>query len=44
MPLTAGDRLSFDEILAFIGKGGMGEVLSRARVAKLKREVAKGLA
>ena len=39
MPLTAGDRLSFYEILAFIGKGGMGEVY-RARDTKLKRDVA----
>src|ERR1700730_708795 len=39
MPLTVGDRLSSYEILALIGKGGMGEVY-RARDTKLKRDVA----
>ena len=39
MPLTAGTRLGVFEILAPIGKGGMGEVY-RARDTKLGREVA----
>jgi serine/threonine protein kinase len=39
MPLLAGSRLGPYEILAQIGKGGMGEVY-RARDTKLKREVA----
>src|SRR6266852_4297098 len=39
MPLTKGDRLGSYEILALIGKGGMGEVY-RARDTKLKRDVA----
>src|ERR1700681_3229309 len=39
MPLTVGDRLGSYEILALIGKGGMGEVY-RARDTKLKRDVA----
>src|SRR5947209_11162594 len=39
MSLTAGDRLSSYEILALLGKGGMGEVY-RARDTKLKRDVA----
>src|ERR1700692_4559027 len=39
MPLVVGDRLGPYEILALIGKGGMGEVY-RARDTKLKREVA----
>src|SRR5579862_2571502 len=39
MSLSARDRLGPYEILAPIGKGGMGEVY-RARDTKLKREVA----
>ncbi len=39
MPLSPGDRLGPYEILAPIGKGGMGEVY-RAKDAKLNREVA----
>jgi Tol biopolymer transport system component/predicted Ser/Thr protein kinase len=39
MPITTGDRLGPYEILALIGKGGMGEVY-RARDTKLKRNVA----
>ena len=39
MPLSAGDKLGPCEILAPIGKGGMGEVY-RARDIKLKRDVA----
>jgi eukaryotic-like serine/threonine-protein kinase len=39
MPLSVGDRLGTYEILAPIGKGGMGEVY-RARDTKLKRDVA----
>src|SRR5437016_13110492 len=39
MPLSPGDRLGPYEILALIGKGGMGEV-HRARDTRLGREVA----
>jgi eukaryotic-like serine/threonine-protein kinase len=39
MPLTAGDRLGPYEILALIGKGGMGEVY-RAHDSRLHRDVA----
>src|ERR1700737_1317064 len=39
MPLSVGDKLGPYEILAPIGKGGMGEVY-RARDTKLKRDVA----
>ena len=39
MPLAAGTRLGVFEILAPLGKGGMGEVY-RARDTKLDREVA----
>jgi serine/threonine protein kinase/Tol biopolymer transport system component len=39
MPLTIGARLGSYEIVALLGKGGMGEVY-RARDLKLKREVA----
>src|SRR6266702_1041554 len=39
MSLTAGDKLGPYEIVALIGKGGMGEVY-RARDTKLKRNVA----
>ena len=39
MPFTAGDKIGPYEILALIGKGGMGEVY-RARDTKLDREVA----
>src|SRR6516164_1463194 len=39
MPLSIGTRLGSHEIIAFLGKGGMGEVY-RARDLKLKREVA----
>jgi serine/threonine protein kinase len=39
MPLSSGDKLGSYEILALIGKGGMGEVYC-ARDTKLKREVA----
>src|SRR5215471_1694578 len=39
MPLSVGNRLGAYEVLAFIGKGGMGEVY-RARDTKLKRDVA----
>src|ERR1700719_2989549 len=39
MPLAAGDRLGPYEIVAPIGKGGMGEVY-RARDPRLRRDVA----
>jgi serine/threonine protein kinase len=39
MALTVGTRLGSIEIMALLGKGGMGEVY-RARDLKLKREVA----
>ena len=39
MPLTAGTRLGVFEILAPLGKGGMGEVY-RAKDTKLEREIA----
>jgi serine/threonine protein kinase len=39
MPISPGDKLGPYEILAPIGKGGMGEVY-RARDTKLKRDVA----
>ena len=39
MPLSVGDKLGPYEILAPIGKGGMGEVY-RARDTRLRREVA----
>jgi serine/threonine protein kinase len=39
MPLSPGDKLGPYEILAPIGKGGMGEVY-RAKDTKLDREVA----
>ena len=42
MPLSAGTRLGPYEILAPIGKGGMGDVF-RARDTKLKREVGRVL-
>src|SRR5438105_12273670 len=39
MPLSAGEKLGPYEILAFIGKGGMGEVW-KAYDPRLKRDVA----
>jgi serine/threonine protein kinase len=39
MPLSPGDKLGPYEVIAPIGKGGMGEVY-RARDTRLKREVA----
>ncbi|HSR05726.1 MAG TPA: protein kinase, partial [Bryobacteraceae bacterium] len=39
MPLSAGDKLGPYEIVAPIGKGGMGEVY-RARDSRLNRDVA----
>src|SRR3982074_1455882 len=39
MPLSVGDKLGPYEILALIGKGGMGEVY-RARDPRLNRDVA----
>src|SRR6476469_29734 len=39
MPFTAGDKLGPYEILAMIGKGGMGEVY-RAHDPRLRRDVA----
>src|SRR2546429_9190653 len=39
MPLSKGDRLGAYEILALIGKGGMGEVY-RAHDDRLRRDVA----
>jgi len=39
MPLSTGDKLGRYEILALIGKGGMGEVW-KARDPKLNRDVA----
>src|SRR6267143_3039841 len=39
MPLAAGDKLGPYEILALVGKGGMGEVY-RAHDSRLNRDVA----
>jgi serine/threonine protein kinase len=39
MPLSPGDKLGPYEILALVGKGGMGEVY-RAHDSRLKRDVA----
>src|SRR5216117_2968310 len=39
MPLTIGTQLGSHEIVALLGKGGMGEVY-RGRDTKLKRDVA----
>ena len=39
MPVSVGDKLGPYEILALIGKGGMGEVY-RARASRLNRDVA----
>ncbi len=39
MPLSAGEKLSPYEILALVGKGGMGEVY-RAHDSRLSRDVA----
>src|SRR5579864_5778064 len=39
MPLSAGDKLGPYEVLALIGKGGMGEVY-RAHDSRLNRDVA----
>src|SRR5262249_35441921 len=39
MAITIGTQLAYHEIMALLGKGGMGEVY-RARDTKLKREVA----
>jgi serine/threonine protein kinase len=39
MPLSAGDKLGFYEILAPIGAGGMGEIY-RARDPRLRRDIA----
>src|SRR5262245_60515478 len=39
MPVTIGTQLGSHEIIALLGKGGMGEVY-RARDTKLKRDVA----
>jgi serine/threonine-protein kinase len=39
MPLSAGDKLGYYEVLSLLGTGGMGEVY-RARDTQLKRDVA----
>ena len=39
MPLTTGDRLGPYEVIAFLGKGGMGEVY-RAHDPRVRRDVA----